>query len=52
MRVASEVLEPGGRAYFVANRFLAYEAKLSALFGNVHEVEGDERYKVLMGVKA
>ncbi len=51
MRAASEVLEPGGRAYFVANRFLAYEAKLSTLFGNVHEVVGDERYKVLLGMK-
>jgi 16S rRNA (guanine1207-N2)-methyltransferase len=52
MRAAAEVLDPGGRAYFVANRFHAYESKLGALFASVAEVEGDERYKVLRAVKA
>ena len=52
MRAAAEVLVPGGRAYFVANRFLAYEGKLQEIFGNVKEVAGDERYKVLEMVKA
>jgi 16S rRNA (guanine1207-N2)-methyltransferase len=51
MRAAAALLEPGGRAYFVANRFQPYERLLSALFGNVAEVEGDERYKVLCAVK-
>ena len=52
MRAAAEVLLPGGHAYFVANRFLAYEGKLQEIFGNVKEVAGDERYKVLCAVKA
>ncbi len=52
MRAAAEMLDPGGRAYFVANRFQPYEGQLSALFGNVAEVEGDERYKVLCAIKA
>lgn len=52
MRAAAQLLAPGGCAYFVANRFHAYESKLAALFESVVEVEGDERYKVLRGVKA
>ena len=44
-------LLPEGRLYFVANRFLAYESRLEALFGSVSEVAGDERYKVLLAIK-
>jgi 16S rRNA (guanine1207-N2)-methyltransferase len=51
MRGAHSVLDPGGRAYFVANRFLTYESKLTEIFGNVIEVEGDEKYKVLLATK-
>ncbi len=51
MRAAASVLLPGGRAYFVANRFLAHESKLHEIFGNVTEVAGDERYKVLLATK-
>jgi 16S rRNA (guanine1207-N2)-methyltransferase len=51
MRAAHGVLLPGGRAYFVANRFLAYESKLREVFGDVNEVAGDDRYKVLTVTK-
>lgn len=51
MRAAAERLDIGGHAYFVANRFLAYESKLGALFPIVTEVAGDARYKVLRGTK-
>ncbi|MBA3823760.1 MAG: class I SAM-dependent methyltransferase [Ktedonobacterales bacterium] len=51
MRAAHGALSPGGRAYFVANRFLAYESKLKELFGEVTEVAGDDRYKVLAVTK-
>jgi 16S rRNA (guanine1207-N2)-methyltransferase len=51
MRGAESVLAQGGRLYFVANRFLPYEARLERLFGNVTEVAGDARYKVLLAKK-
>jgi 16S rRNA (guanine1207-N2)-methyltransferase len=51
MQGADSVLAPGGRLYFVANRFLPYESRLERLFGNVVEVAGDARYKVLMAQK-
>jgi 16S rRNA (guanine1207-N2)-methyltransferase len=51
MRGAASVLLPGGKAYFVANRFLTYESKLRELFGNVTEIAGDDRYKVLRVLK-
>ncbi len=51
MRGAEAVLTSGGRLYFVANRFLPYEARLERLFGNVAEVAGDARYKVLVAKK-
>jgi 16S rRNA (guanine1207-N2)-methyltransferase len=51
IRGASSVLEPGGRLYFVANRFLPYESRLAQIIGAVQEVAGDERYKVLLATK-
>jgi 16S rRNA (guanine1207-N2)-methyltransferase len=48
MQGARSVLDSGGRLYFVANRFLPYESRLEALFSNVSEVAGDNRYKVLL----
>ena len=45
---AASVLQPGGRFYLVANRFLKYETTLQACFKNVQEVGGDSRYKVLL----
>jgi 16S rRNA (guanine1207-N2)-methyltransferase len=44
---AANVLQPDGRFYLVANRFLKYETVLRACFKQVQEVGGDSRYKVL-----
>ena len=45
---AAERLAPEGRLLLVANRFLAYERALRGSFGEVREVGGDNRYKVLL----
>ncbi len=45
---AAHVLQPQGRFYLVANRFLKYEPTLRLYFKNVVEVAGDARYKVLL----
>ncbi len=47
IRGASQVLEPQGRFYLVANRFLKYEPVLKASFKHVEEVSGNTRFKVL-----
>jgi 16S rRNA (guanine1207-N2)-methyltransferase len=44
---AAHVLQPQGRFYLVANRFLKYEHVLRACFNHIEEVAGDTRYKVL-----
>jgi 16S rRNA (guanine1207-N2)-methyltransferase len=44
---AAHVLQPQGRLYLVANRFLKYEDVLHEHFKQVEEVAGDTRYKVL-----
>ena len=44
---AAHVLQPQGRMYMVANRFLKYEHVLRTYFKQVEEVAGDTRYKVL-----
>lgn len=43
-------LRRGGRFYLVANRFLKYEPRLAAAFGNVETVAETSRYKVLRSV--
>jgi 16S rRNA (guanine1207-N2)-methyltransferase len=48
---AAQALRPGGRFYLVANRFLPYERAILMAFGNVREVLGDTRFKVLSGEK-
>jgi 16S rRNA (guanine1207-N2)-methyltransferase len=45
---APRALRWGGRFYLVANRFLPYERDMLDAFGNVQEVRGDGRYKVLL----
>lgn len=47
IREAAQVLLPRGRLYLVANRFLKYEPVLRACFGEVTEVAGNPRFKVL-----
>ncbi|GAC1386894.1 MAG: methyltransferase [Ktedonobacteraceae bacterium] len=51
IREAAQILHPQGRFYLVANRFLKYEAALSAYFKRVDEVGGNTRYKVLKALK-
>jgi 16S rRNA (guanine1207-N2)-methyltransferase len=47
---APHALAPGGRFCLVANRFLPYERDMLEAFGNVREVVGDGRYKVLLAI--
>lgn len=47
IREAAQVLLPRGRFYLVANRFLRYEPVCRACFGEVREVAGNARFKVL-----
>lgn len=51
IREAAQVLRPRGRLYLVANRFLKYEPTIRTAFGNVVEVSGNSRYKVLRAEK-
>lgn len=51
IREAATVLRPRGRFYLVANRFLKYEPALRASFGNVEEVVGNTRFKVLRATR-
>ncbi len=44
---AWSVAAPGGTLWLVANRFLRYEPTIQDVWGNVREVTGDGRYKVL-----
>lgn len=47
IREAATIMQPRGRFYLVANRFLRYEPTLRACFSNVEEVHGNTRFKVL-----
>jgi 16S rRNA (guanine1207-N2)-methyltransferase len=49
---AAAALHEGGRLYLVANRFLPYERDLREAFGDLREVAGDRRYKVLLAVRS
>jgi 16S rRNA (guanine1207-N2)-methyltransferase len=44
---AASILQPNGRFYLVANRFLKYESTLTSCFKEVQEISGNSRYKVL-----
>jgi 16S rRNA (guanine1207-N2)-methyltransferase len=48
---AASVLAPGGRLLLVCNRFLPYDRAVAAAFGNVREVAGNARYRVLAADK-
>lgn len=52
IRDAAHVLQPQGRFYLVANRFLKYETVLSTHFGRIDEVGGNSRYKVYLAVQS
>lgn len=47
IREAAQVLLPRGRFYLVANRFLKYEPVLQECFGEIQEIAGNPRFKVL-----
>jgi 16S rRNA (guanine1207-N2)-methyltransferase len=47
----ARALRSGGRFYLVANRFLPYNDEIRAAFGNVQEIAGDGRYKVLLAIR-
>lgn len=51
IRESAQVLRPRGRLYLVANRFLKYEPMIRDALGNVTEVSGNSRYKVLKAEK-
>ncbi len=51
MRDAYDVLDPGGRAYFVANRTLPYEPVLLEIFGAMRRLHDGPRFKVLSATK-
>ncbi len=47
IETAARVLTPSGALWMVANRHLPYETALAAQFGQVQEVAGDSRFKVI-----
>lgn len=49
---AARLLTGAGRLWMVANRHLPYEAVLSQYFGQVHEIAGDTRFKVIEATAA
>ncbi|WP_164659336.1 class I SAM-dependent methyltransferase [Tropicibacter sp. Alg240-R139] len=48
---AARVLAPSGQLWLVANRHLPYETALAELFGQVKEVAGDNRFKILQATR-
>jgi len=48
---AAAMLKPKGQLWMVANRHLPYEVTLSERFGEVTEVAGDNRFKVLRATR-
>ncbi|MGZ3216775.1 methyltransferase [Paracoccus sp. T5] len=49
---AARLLTGAGRLWMVANRHLPYESVLSEHFGQVHEIAGDSRFKVIEATAA
>ncbi|WP_282603745.1 class I SAM-dependent methyltransferase [Paracoccus sp. PARArs4] len=49
---AARILTGAGRLWMVANRHLPYEAVLADHFGQVHEIGGDNRFKVIEATAA
>jgi 16S rRNA (guanine1207-N2)-methyltransferase len=48
---AAAMLKPKGQLWMVANRHLPYETALSERFGEVSEVTGDNRFKLLRATR-
>ncbi|MEQ8895874.1 MAG: class I SAM-dependent methyltransferase [Roseovarius sp.] len=51
IRAAARVLSPRGQLFLVANRHLPYETEMARQFGEVKEMGGDNRFKLLHGVR-
>lgn len=49
---AARLLTGAGRLWMVANRHLPYESVLTQHFGQVHEIAGDSRFKVIEATAA
>ncbi|WP_042244373.1 class I SAM-dependent methyltransferase [Paracoccus sp. PAMC 22219] len=49
---AARILTGAGRLWMVANRHLPYESVLAQHFGQVHEIAGDTRFKVIEATAA
>lgn len=47
IEAAARMIAPSGQLWMVANRHLPYETTLKARFGQVEEVAGDNRFKIL-----
>ena len=52
IRAAAKMLHPGGTLWLVANRHLPYEQALREHFGDVAEIGGDTRFKILTATGA
>ena len=51
IRAAARMLSPRGQLFMVANRHLPYEADLAASFGEVREIGGDNRFKIVQAAR-
>lgn len=51
IRSAARMLSPRGQLFMVANRHLPYEGDLSAAFGEVREIGGDNRFKIVQAAR-
>ena len=52
IETAARILTGAGRLWMVANRHLPYETVLAQHFGQVHEIGGDTRFKVIEATAA
>ncbi|MGK7651168.1 class I SAM-dependent methyltransferase [Roseovarius sp. B08] len=51
IRAAARMLSARGQLYMVANRHLPYEGDLAANFGDVREIGGDTRFKIVQAAR-
>lgn len=51
IRAAARMLSPRGQLYMVANRHLPYEGDLAAAYGEVREIGGDNRFKIVQAAR-
>jgi len=51
IRAAARILSPRGQLFMVANRHLPYEGDLATSFGEVREIGGDNRFKIVQAAR-